>query len=252
MKIKLAILLAPALLLASHVSAQGSTVHGVWQGQLDTQELVRAEDQVDGTIEFIAYLSSVGHPAPYWLGALDVDVVAENGVYIGLPDQCHIPEMVRNECGDLGLRAWTYVLNEDDVRAAQFQVILGRYERIALWMEDAWAGGRVTDDLYWRAMGYLRSVAFDYIESLGVVSVRERLQEALAVMEERGLNAINRAAAAQDFYYKMYRLRLEASLAVLQERLNNGKATKLDFFRINEIVAALTNLKTGTHPFICP
>jgi hypothetical protein len=243
-------LLASAFLAVTYVATPAPALAGGWrcQAQFSTSP---AAKQVDDDLDAAIHLARKGYPVVTEVDKLEVSMRGEDFTWLNFPDQCLIQELMDAEIADLQLRAANFRAHEEELRQMQFQIVLARYERAVAEIELAWKNGEFAQDIAEKAIYELRVEAFDYLASLGTVSIRARLQEAITVLVERGMNAEDRAIAQQEFFVKVYTVRLEAALAVLQDRVTKGTATKADMLRIPRYVAALQRLQTFSKPYEC-
>jgi hypothetical protein len=182
---------------------------------------------------------------------LGKSVKAEEDVWSVYTDQCLIQDMMAREIGLLMKRAKLYVAHEDELRQFEVQVVLGRYERAAAEINEAWQKGEIRGDFAAQVISAMSAKVFEYLESLGVVDVRARLQEAIQTLIERGNQAIDRAVAQQQFFVKLYTIRAETALAVLLARAAAGTASVEDLERIWACYSALDRLEKFTTPYEC-
>jgi hypothetical protein len=178
-------------------------------------------------------------------------VGVEELTYIGLPDQCVIQFMLTQELNQLHALAILYMVHEAELRQAQVQIVLGRIERAVTKVDQAWADGGSGEDIAVQALANMRVDAFDYVESLGVSSIRARLEQAMALLIARGTDAMERTEAVHDTFRTIYELRVEVALAVLQARVADGEFTKLDYERVERAVRGLENLQHSLVPYGC-
>jgi hypothetical protein len=244
------VLLASSFLIVTYVAAPAPAHAGGWLcAQSVEQE--SAQKKVDSDTDIVLDVARHGLPCRPEVEALKAAVEAENLTYVGIPDQCVIQALLDQEMADLRARAAAFVAHEAEVRQAQFQIVLGRYERAVNEIRHAWETGSIAEDIAEKALYSMRVDAFDYLESLGLVSIRARLQEAITELVARGEDAMNRAEALHDTFKKLYELRLEASLKVFEVRVANGTLTKFDILRVDDAIRGLDHLQIAPTPGSC-
>lgn len=244
-------LLVSALLAASYVAAPGVANAGGRECLAQSLSKTTAARMVDADLDAAIFVARTGRPVTKEVDTLDVSVKGENQAWLDFPNQCLIQDMLDHELADLQTRAAAFRAHESDLLHTQFQIVLGRFERAMGEIQAAWKVGRIADDIAEKTMYELRVEAFDYLQTLGTTDIRARLQEAIWEVVERGMNAEDRAIAQQQFFVKVYTIRLEAALATLQERGANGSATVEDLQRISQILVALERLQKFTTPYDC-
>lgn len=228
------------------------TFAGGWQCALQGSLAPTAEEEaVDKSLDIAVDLARHGLDLRGSAADVAVRLDFEHLFWSGLPNACQIQDILDAEVADLRARAEAFRANDKDVRLMEFHVVIGRYERMVANIQERWKAGGFADDLAEKALFTLRVQAFEYVSSLGLTDIRAQLQEAIMRLIQRGGDAMDRANALQETYVKVYTIRLEASLAVLQDRIQKGEATKQDFFRLNQIVAALEYLAAHPAPAPC-
>jgi hypothetical protein len=244
-------LLAPALLAASYLASAPSAEAGGKRCASYSEDTLSAEVQTNADLDAAIDLARHGFPVRAEVEALRHSVAAEELTYVGLPDQCVIQHMLTQELNQLHALALMYMVHQAELHQAELQVVLGRFERAVMQVDQAWAAGEIADDIAFMAVATMRAEASAYLDSIGVASIRGRLEAAMALLIARGTDAMQRAEAVHDTYQKLYELRLEVSLAVLQQKLQDGSVTKLDVQRVESAVKGLENLKHALVPFDC-
>ncbi|MBL8857180.1 MAG: hypothetical protein JNL28_01565 [Planctomycetes bacterium] len=244
-------LLAGTFMFVTYIAAPPTAHAGGWQCQAQWLEAQQAQKNVDRSVDVAFTVAAKGKPCIDEVDALDVDVATETFVFSVFPNQCLIQDLLDSEIADLQLRAQNFIAHEKDVIKTQYEIVLARYERAVIELTEAWKSGEMAEDIAEKALFTLRIDAFHYLESLGLTSIRARLQEAISVLTERGKNAMDQIDAQHEFYVKLYTIRLEAALAVLQDRVTAGKASKYDFHMVAKLVAALERLQNSTTPYNC-
>ena len=244
-------LLASSLLLVTYSAAPAPAHAGGKPGANFTPDVSRAERQTNLAADVAIEVARQGLPVRPEVEALQDSVGVEELTYIGLPDQCVIQFMLTQELNQLHALAILYMAHEAELQQALFQIVVGRYERAVTKIDQAWANGEIADDIALAALVNMRVDAFTYIESLGVSSIRARLEEAMARLIARGTDAMERAEAVTDIYKTIYELRVEAALAVLQARIADGEFTKLDYERVEQALRGLEILKHSLVPYDC-
>lgn len=207
--------------------------------------------QVDKDIETAVDAARHGRDVRPDAVKLGGSVKDEDVAWATFPDQCQIQAMMLQEIGDLQKRANIFRAHEAEFRQFQFQVVLGRFERAVLEIQEAWKAGLIADDIAEKTVYEMRVEAMDYLGSLGVTDIRERLEEAIFTLVERGHHAIDRAIAQQEFFVKLYTIRLEAAIAVWMARGADGTATVVDLDRLGFALAALERLQKFDTPHDC-
>ncbi len=244
-------LLAASFFLVTYVAAPTTAHAGGWFCAQAAADSTTVEKLVNGDTDIALAVARQGLPCRVEVEALQGSVASENFTYIGIPDQCVIQVLLTQELEDLHTRAANFLAHEIEVRQTQFQIVLARYERAVINIQEAWKNGEIAEDIALKAIYTMRVDAFDYLESLGVTSIRARLGEAMAELIARGTEAMDRAEALRDTFRKLYELRLEASLRVFEARLASGKLTKFDYKRVEESVRGLEYLHTQMKPYDC-
>ncbi|MBL8857179.1 MAG: hypothetical protein JNL28_01560 [Planctomycetes bacterium] len=251
MKIVQTTLLASSFLFVTYVVAPTRAVAGGWQCQAQWENAQQVGEQVDTSLSAAIAKSRKGLTCIDEVSALDVAVAGENDLFAGLMDPCLIEEVLDQELQDLHARTVNYVAQEADFLKTQYEIALARYERLVLQIQEDWAKGLIADDIAEQALYTLRVEAFEYLRQLGLDTIREDLEQAILELVDRGKDATQQNEAMQEFYEKVYTARLTASLAILQERVTAGKASKTDFWMVAEIVAALEHIKNFGTPYRC-
>lgn len=243
-------LLASSFLFVTYVAVP-TPAHAGGKRCAQFVDTARAEMQTNVDIDVAIDVARHGLPIRSEVEALQKSVVTENFTYIGPPDPCVLQLMLDHELAQLVARAANYMANEADVRLAELQIVLGRYERAVYKIKLAWKNGEIAEDIAIQALAGLRIDADAYVQSLGLSSIRERLGAAMAELIARGQNAMDHVGAVQDTFRKLYELRLETSLAVLESRIAEGKFTKLDYERVQFAVEGLQKIQTFPTPGDC-
>ena len=241
-------LLASSFLFVTYVAAPAPAHAGGWRCE---QLAGHAEKNTNAAIDAALDAARRGLPIRSEVEALRTVVGVEEFTYVGMPDQCVIQMMIEHELAKLISRAELYMANQKDVHQMQLQIVLGRYERAVQKIKLAWKNGEIADDIAYQALAGLRIDAEAYLQSLGVVSIRELLQEAITELLARGMDAMDRVDALHDAFEKLYQLRLETALAVLNANIQDGKFTKFDYERVQKAVEGLETLQSAPQPNDC-
>lgn len=251
MKTANSILLASAFLFTTYLAVPTTAIAGGWMCQAQAADPSFVQKQVDCDLDLAIAATHRGPAVLKEVDGLRESVCEEVKTYGAVPDQCMIQDLLETAIADLHARAAVYLAREAEMRVVQFHLVTARFEYAAGQISESWKRGDVADDIAEKALYSLRVEAFGYIESLGVPSIRERLQEAITRLIERGSHALDRAAAQHEFLVNMYTLRLETSLATLRERITDGTATKFDFTLLDRTISALDRLKIFAQPKDC-
>jgi hypothetical protein len=245
-------LVATAFLAATYIAAPATArADGAVDQAPPFYSKSSAARMVDLQVDAARRVASKGGSVRGEVDKLDGALSDENQAWADFANPCHIQSLLEAEIADLHARADAFRAKEADFLVLQFEIVMGRFERAVAQIEAKWKIGEVADDIFEKTVYELRVQAFDYLQSIGTTDIRAMLQEALTVLIERGMQAEDRALALQQVQVKTYMVRLEAALAVLQERVNKGVATKQDYLRIAEYVAALERLQKMQTPFPC-
>jgi hypothetical protein len=245
------ILLTSAFLAATYTAAPGSANAGERECLAQSTAKTIAAQRVDADIAAAVEVARLGRSVRSEVFVLEASVKGEDFAWLDFPDQCVIQDMLAHELDDLHERAQAFRAHEAELRQIQFQVVMGRLERAVFEIELAWKNGKIAADVAQKAMDEMRQEAFDYLASLGATQIRERLQEAVTVLIERGMQAEDRDIAQQEFFVKFYTIRLDAALAVWVARGVDGSATQEDLMRISDCLVALERLKRFSKPYDC-
>ena len=188
-----------------------------------------AAEHVDTAFDVAIDVARQGKFVRAEVAAIGASVKDEDFAWVDFSNQCLLEDMLNQEIADLWNRANAFRAHEAELLQVQSQVVFGRLERAVMQIELAWKQGKIAADVAQKAIESMNTEAFDYLESLGPISIRERLQEAITVLMERGSNIADRAIAQQEFFVKFYTVRLEAALAVWVARGVDGTATAEDW-----------------------
>lgn len=251
MKLATKTLIVLALLAAAYFAASVPARAGALDLSPQFTSKSAAASQVDADLDEALRVARTGRVVRDEVFKLDVSMKIEELSWSGIPNPCHIQKLLDAELADLHARANAFRATEMDFLQLQFQIVLGRLERAASQIEWDAKYGKYDVDVAEKAIDQLRVEAFDYLESLGMTDIRATLQEAVTALLDRAMHAEDQAIAQQEAYVKFYTVRLEAALAVLQARVTKGVATKQDYLRIADYVAALERLQTMSTPFDC-
>lgn len=245
-------LLASTFLCVTYVVVPGpARASSSWITQVGFIEASREEKQTNHATDVALDAASKGFPIHDEVDTMKTSVDLEDLNHFPVPDACVIQTQLAEELGDLYQRARDFRAHEVDVRQTQFQIVVGRYERAVLEIQERWKNDEMADEVALKAMFAMRADAFDYLQSLGVIEIRRRLDEAMSELIARGQDATDRANAIRDNFQKLYDLRLESAVAVFNARVASGNWTKQDWQRIEDTLSAIEKLALYGRPNDC-
>lgn len=245
------VLIASAFLAATYVASSAPARAGGKRCAAYVDQVLAAEDQTNADLDVSLDLAAHGYPVRPEVERLQSSAAEEDLMYVGLPDQCVIQLMLTQELNQLQALAMLYMVHEAQLHDIELSIVLARFERAVIRVDEAWQKGEIADDIAFMSIATMRADASAYLASLGVGSIRQRLQDAMARLIVRGNDALQRAEAVRDTFRTLYELRLEIALRVMERKIGDGTLQKLDVQRVETAVRGLENLGTSLVPFDC-
>jgi hypothetical protein len=210
-----------------------------------------AQSRVDLLVQEAVDLASKQQPITGKLAEIQTSVGLESQTYVGSEGECLIERRVTAEVAEMRARAQRYLVHANDVRALQREIVLSRLERQVNVLKQRWSQGDHAEGLLQKAIETLESTAFDWFDALPVISVRQRLQDAIFAIQQSANDRTDVVHRHQDFLRELYEARYQSAVSTLQEHIESGKASRADFARLEGLAQAFEALKKRLTPYAC-
>jgi hypothetical protein len=129
--------------------------------------------------------------------------------------------------------------------------VLARLERAMVELKTRWAKGEKAEGVYQAAIAEMQSDALAWFEKHGMTTVRQRLQDAIFAAQQSAQNQIDVLHKQQAFFRIIYEARFTSAVSMLQEHIDAGTASKLDYLRLEGVLRAFDTLMQTFWPYEC-
>jgi hypothetical protein len=216
-----------------------------------TAQKLASQERVDQAVAATLEMAKKRLSVVEQLREVQVVVDEDSAIYIGARGECLIASRLAQEIAELRARAHRYLVHESEVAALQREIVFARLERAINEIERRFANGDMAEDTFTMAVSTLQLDAFTWLESQGMISIRERLQNAISALQQAAGDAIAVLHRAQAVYVLIYEARLTAAAHTLREHVAAGKVTKQDYLRFEALSRAFDLLVKSFAPYEC-